>query len=184
MNYGKGNRKSGTEKCIQFGTTNKYTFAVFTTTKQQVIDMKRIAKSTFPSKIVRKGKVSYLNVPATVVERMDLKEGEHLDVTVTLPETVDTADEAAFRERLLSSLERIARTENDRDPVHNYLIGLAYMEGIDVEVDRERGVELITSAAEADLPEAMYRLWSMYRSGKGVTLVVLIATTVALYLNL
>ena len=51
--------------------------------------MKRIAKSTFPSKIVRKGKVSYLNVPATVVERMDLKEGEHLDVTVTLPETVD-----------------------------------------------------------------------------------------------
>ena len=51
--------------------------------------MKRIAKSTFPSKIVRKGKVSYLNVPAAVVERMDLKEGEHLDVTVTLPETVD-----------------------------------------------------------------------------------------------
>lgn len=49
--------------------------------------MKRIAKSTFPSRLVRKGKVNYLNVPAQVVERMELTEGEYLDVTVKLPRT-------------------------------------------------------------------------------------------------
>ena len=85
-----------------------------------------------------------------------------------LPEAVDTADEALFRERLLASLERTAKTENDQDPVHNYLIGLAYMEGIDVEVDRERGIALIESAGEAGLEEAIRHLWDIYSKGIGV----------------
>ena len=85
-----------------------------------------------------------------------------------IPETVDVSDEAAFRQRLLAAVERIARQENDKDPAHNYLIGLAYLEGIDVEVDRQRGAELITSAAEAGLIEAMEKLVSMYRTAEAV----------------
>ena len=79
-------------------------------------------------------------------------------------------DDEQFRTRLLDSLRRIALRENDADPTHNYLIGLAYLDGIDVEVDKARGVELITSAAEADLPEAMRKLRKMYREGSGVDL--------------
>ena len=49
--------------------------------------MLRIAKTNFPSRIVVKGRVYYLNVPAAVIERMGLKEGEYVDVRISLPET-------------------------------------------------------------------------------------------------
>lgn len=52
--------------------------------------------------------------------------------------------------------------KNDPSPEHTYLIGLAYVEGIDVEVNRERGLELITLAAESDSAEAMYFLNKHY----------------------
>ena len=85
-----------------------------------------------------------------------------------IPECVDP-NAAEFRERLLETLTRLATKSNDT-PEHNFLIGLAYLDGIDVEVDRERGVELITSAAEAGLPEAMEKLYKMYDEGIGVQL--------------
>ncbi|MBR5601150.1 MAG: tetratricopeptide repeat protein, partial [Clostridia bacterium] len=82
-----------------------------------------------------------------------------------LPECVDAQDESALRARLLAALDKLAGSENDRDPEHNFLIGLAYRDGIDVEVDRERALALITSAAQADLPEAMAELYRMYTDG-------------------
>ena len=87
-----------------------------------------------------------------------------------IPPCVDPHDDETFRSRLLDSISRIAVTANDADPTHNYLIGLAYLEGIDVETDRERGITLITQAAEADLPEAMKKLYRMYCDGKSVKL--------------
>ncbi len=74
-----------------------------------------------------------------------------------------------FRERLLEAVKRIAITKNDT-PEHNFLIGLAYLEGIDMEVNRERGVELITASAEENLPEAMEKLFHMYSNGEYVQL--------------
>lgn len=87
-----------------------------------------------------------------------------------LPDCVDTEDETDFRERLLASLTRLAVTANDDDPEHNFLIGLAYLEGIDVEVDRALGLRLITEAAEAGVLDAMVRLYHMYSDGNGVPL--------------
>lgn len=75
---------------------------------------------------------------------------------------------AEFNEAILNTFSRIAISENDIDPEHNFLIGLAYLDGIDVEVDVERGIELITKAAEADLPEAMDKLHSIYSDGDRV----------------
>lgn len=74
---------------------------------------------------------------------------------------------ADFRARLLEIISRMAITTNNT-PEHNFLIGLAYLEGVDMEVDRERGLELITYAAEAELPEAMEKLYEMYSKGFGV----------------
>jgi len=84
-----------------------------------------------------------------------------------IPDCVDTHDDAAFRARLLSSIERIAIRENSDDPEHNFLIGLAYLEGIDVETDRQRGLSLITAAAESGMPEAMEKLYNLYSAGVG-----------------
>ena len=87
-----------------------------------------------------------------------------------IPACVNTNNSGEFRRRLLDSVSRFALMENDDDPEHNFLIGLAYMEGIDVEVDRRRALELITGAAEAELLEAMRKLCDMYRDGTGVEL--------------
>ena len=80
----------------------------------------------------------------------------------SIPDCADPQDEAAFKERLLHSLQKIAISANNDDPEHNFLIGLAYLDGIDVEVNRQRGIELLTSAAEKNLPEAMQKLLALY----------------------
>ena len=48
--------------------------------------MKRIAKTIFPGKLARTGNTKYISVPTQVIERMGLKEGDYLDVTITWPE--------------------------------------------------------------------------------------------------
>lgn len=85
-----------------------------------------------------------------------------------IPACVDARNDDMFRAKLIEMFSRYALRSNDQEPAHNFLIGLAYLEGIDVEVDRDRGVELITSAADAALPEAMSKLREMYHTGAGV----------------
>lgn len=82
-----------------------------------------------------------------------------------IPTCVDPHDDEAFRERLLTSIKKIAVGENDDDPEHNFLIGLAYLDGIDVEKNCERGLQLICKAAEAELLEAMIVIANIYHNG-------------------
>ena len=86
-----------------------------------------------------------------------------------IPVCTDARNESALSAALLATLEKAAFRENDASPEHNFLIGLAYLGGVDVEVDHERALSLITSAAEAGLTEAIDRLIHMYRSGEGVS---------------
>ena len=85
-----------------------------------------------------------------------------------IPICSDPNDEAAFSHILLNSLKDIAKETNDNDPLHNFLIGLAYLEGIDVEKNSEIAVKLISGAAEMGLSEAMSKLSDMYLYGNGV----------------
>lgn len=80
-----------------------------------------------------------------------------------IPECVNPGDEV-FYNQLLDSIEKIA-TEANNTPEHNYLIGRAYLDGIDVEINRVLGFELIQSAANAGLPEAMKQLRNMFSNG-------------------
>ena len=85
-----------------------------------------------------------------------------------LPSPADAYDSASLSPALAAALSHVAKRENDADPTHNFFIGLAYLGGIDVETDRERGLALIAGAAEADLPEAIEKLVVMYKNGEGV----------------
>ena len=85
-----------------------------------------------------------------------------------IPECVDPKENELFKSRLLDSLSKIAISANNADPEHNFLIGLAYLDGIDVETNKERAIELITMAAEANLFEAMEMLQNMYSEGKNI----------------
>lgn len=68
--------------------------------------------------------------------------------------------EKAF-EGIVSDKKKISDAE------HDYLIGLAYLTGTDVEMNKEKGVALIKGAA-AEWPEAQEKLIDIYEMGDGV----------------
>lgn len=85
-----------------------------------------------------------------------------------IPPCTDAHNEAELSESLLEAIQNMAVKENDKDPEHNFFIGLAYLSGIDVEVNKERAVELMKGSAEAGIMEAVEKLVQMYRNGEGV----------------
>lgn len=84
-----------------------------------------------------------------------------------IPPCIRASEDAAFRQRFIEALGRIAKGRDNR-PEHNFLIGLAYLHGIDVERNVDRALELITDAANAELAEAMSLLVDIYDQGINV----------------
>ena len=87
---------------------------------------------------------------------------------IGIPSCADANDSASLANALRDTLRSVACRANDRDPIHNYLIGIAYLEGIDVEINASRAYEMILSSANAGLDEAQHKLAEMYRYGNGV----------------
>lgn len=77
-------------------------------------------------------------------------------------------DEEAFAGALQGAVEKMEHLKGDASAEKDYLIGLAYLGGVDMEVDRRRAVSLITAAADEGHIEAMEKLVGMYRTGEGV----------------
>lgn len=84
------------------------------------------------------------------------------------PELIGLQEISYLKQALLKHLEDIAKKPRNNDPKHNFFIGLAYLGGVDVERDADRALQLIRSAAEAGLAEAMEKLAKMYHNGEGV----------------
>jgi len=84
-----------------------------------------------------------------------------------ISDCVDSDDENALTEALLNTAKKLVNDENDNSPEHNYLIGLAYLIGIDVEVDHARAVDMIQFAGNADYLQAVDMLIEMYKDGIG-----------------
>ena len=87
--------------------------------------------------------LSYLGIP-------------HCTVTENLSESV------------IQALPKKAEPADRKLPEELFLTGLAYLNGIDVEVNHEMALQLIAASAENGLPEAVAKLATMYRYGNGV----------------
>lgn len=85
-----------------------------------------------------------------------------------IPECTDARDSELLTQCLRQHFAQILSGKRNSTPEHLFLIGIAYLNGIDVEVNREYALKLITDAAEQDLPEAINQLIGMYTSGIGV----------------
>ena len=85
-----------------------------------------------------------------------------------IPKTVKTQDKENFQTSLIKILQEISVSEQKNDPKHNFFIGLAYLSGIDLEVNHERAVELISGSAEKGYIPAIEKLVAMYQNGEGV----------------
>ena len=106
---------------------------------------------------------SILPIEGEQTERMELDQ-----LYVNLPPCVDGNDCAAISREIRRIIETPTPSSYEKGPEHDYLIGLAYLGGIDVEVSPTRAVKLISSAADAGLPEAIERLALMYENGEAV----------------
>ena len=82
----------------------------------------------------------------------------------SLPACIDAYDDLMLG-NALSPLDGKPQKEGR---VHDYYIGLAYLNGVDYDVNPKKAFELILSAANAGLDTAMDRLVRMYRSGIAV----------------
>ncbi len=84
-----------------------------------------------------------------------------------VPDAVDVNDEGLLSLTLQACLSSV--DGSDIPPAeHDYCIGMAYMNGIDVEIDRDRALGLLIRSAEAGHADAIKRLVSIYRRGDGV----------------
>ena len=99
--------------------------------------------------------------PILPVEMVSTDRVELSQKYADIPEPIESGSGDIY-ERLADMLVGVAVTENDDDPEHNYLIGLAYYHGIDVEVNRERGRELLSRSAEANYLDAAKELCNLY----------------------
>ena len=104
-------------------------------------------------------------IPAEMVEtnRSDL-----FSCFKNIPECINARNEEEFSDILNKTIKDIAIRESKKTPEHNFFIGLAYLNGIDVEVDKSKALALISSAAEKDCIEAIDKLVDMYSIGDGV----------------
>lgn len=85
-----------------------------------------------------------------------------------IPECVNAKNEKEFSDILLKTIKEIAIEENEKTPEHNFFIGLAYFNGIDVEVDREKAIRIIIESANSNCLLAVRFLADCYKLGKGV----------------
>ena len=121
-------------------------------------------------------------VPVEMYEAEDGEEGEDWRIDQShlkgkkdfeyqeIPDLQDEHKLKELNETFLSALERIAKKENDGSSRHRFFIGLAYLNGIDVEINHKRALELLQGAAEDPVPcmEATAKLADMYLNGEGV----------------
>ena len=88
-----------------------------------------------------------------------------------IPPVRDEHNRPVLNSALLEALHSISIKENDGSSTHQFFIGLAYLCGIDVEVNYERALKLIRSASqdpEDPCCDATDKLVDMYRTGEGV----------------
>ena len=83
-------------------------------------------------------------------------------------EPIDAADKNSLAQILLSSLKNVILEKRINEPQHLFFIGIAYLKGIDVEVDYKKGIELIEKAAEGGMQIAMHKLAVLFSEGECV----------------
>ena len=85
-----------------------------------------------------------------------------------IPACVAGVEDDEWTAALSQKLAPLAVRTQRKDLEHTYLTGLAYLDGIGVEVDLDVAAELITEAFDEGLEEAARKLSVMYLTGKGV----------------
>lgn len=102
------------------------------------------------------------------VELVDTNVQAVSDIFEDITQLIDVHDEVVFDMALKNVLSKLNIKSTDFLPEHKYLIGLAYLSGINVEVDEEKGIKILTKCAEREYLPAIEVLVDVYSRGRGV----------------
>lgn len=105
--------------------------------------------------------------PILPIECIETDKNKLDDLFDNIPPCTKADNPRLLSDALKKSLKNVALMKNYDDPAHNYLIGLAYLNGIDVEIDYDKGISLVADAANANLAEAKEELIHIYEKGIG-----------------
>lgn len=111
---------------------------------------KNLKKSMFPAEMIKTDK--------TILAKQ----------FTDIPECINAMDDKCLTTSLQNVVNNMEKKEKEKNSKHNYLIGLAYLNGINVEVDKKRALTLIENSANEGLLEAMKKISQMYQDGEGV----------------
>lgn len=106
--------------------------------------------------------------PIIPVELLQTDKAELAKAYDGLPECISAEDREKLGNQFATMLCGMELQGKRSAPEHEFLIGLAYLGGVDVETDRSRAFELLLSSAEHGYPPAVEKIASMYRNGDGV----------------
>ncbi len=128
-----------------------------------------------PNLLERKNYVMQVEYPMAIksekpilpAEMVDTKERKLRKKYKDIPDCVDAYEENELRASLEKGLGDVTKMQNN-SPEQLYLMGLAYLNGVDVERDEEKAIHLITAAAEQEHVEALEKIVQLYREGFGV----------------
>ena len=110
---------------------------------------------------VKKGKA----ILPVIAEKTNLQELNSLFPNI--PSAVSIHDKDSVRDSLNRYLPCHNSEETQQEISKKFNLGLAYLNGVDVEINSKRGIALITEAAEAGSTEAAYQLYRIYTHAIG-----------------
>ena len=102
------------------------------------------------------------------IEAVETKKKELKDLYPLIGDSISVDDREKIASRIERIINRAVLDEKKSTPEHLFFIGLAYLKGIDVEINAERAISLIKKAASMKLPEAMDKMATIYRYGEGI----------------
>ncbi|MBQ9746828.1 MAG: TIR domain-containing protein [Clostridia bacterium] len=106
--------------------------------------------------------------PIIPVELVETDREKLARVYEDIPECIGAEEREKLANRIAAALCGATLCGRASMPEHKFLIGLAYLGGIDVETNQSRAVSLILEAAESGFAPAAEKLAAMYRTGDGV----------------
>ena len=95
------------------------------------------------------------------VEISHTDQSEYNEMYPKLPDPIPMQKEEEVISQLAATLSAVAWSDRLDDDTHRFCLGLAYLYGIDTNIDREKGAAMIRSAAENGFTEAIEKYASM-----------------------
>lgn len=85
-----------------------------------------------------------------------------------IPDVIDGKNIKIITENITNKIFNSKTINVEYNPEHQYLLGLAYLNGIDVEVNHDLALKLITTSANLNHVDALHKIIAMYQNGIGV----------------